>query len=247
MKIIALYSIKGGVGKTATSVNLAWLASQNQKRTLLCDLDPQGASSYYFRIRPRKKLSPENIVRGGGKLDKHIRGTDFEGLDLLPAHLSFRNLDLALDAAKRSKKRLSETLDYFSTDYDYIFLDCPPNLTLVSENVFRAADLIVVPVIPTSLSINTFKQLTGFFKDQDMNRAKISGLFSMVEKRKKLHTETIEALSKTKNHFFDVRIPYLSDIEKMGVTREPVVSTAPKSVSSKAYLALWNELRTCLS
>jgi cellulose biosynthesis protein BcsQ len=94
MKTVAIYSSKGGVGKTATAVNLAYAASVSGQRTLLCDMDSQGAASYYFRIKAKKKFNSEKLL--DGDIAGNIRGTDFTGLDLLPAHFSFRNLDLAL-------------------------------------------------------------------------------------------------------------------------------------------------------
>ncbi|WP_419661135.1 putative cobyrinic acid ac-diamide synthase [Desulfosarcina variabilis str. Montpellier] len=94
MKSIALYSIKGGVGKTAACVNLAHLAARKRGPTLLCDLDPQGASTFYYRIQPKRKYNSRKFLKGGKKIDKAIRGTDFENLDLLPADLSYSNLDI---------------------------------------------------------------------------------------------------------------------------------------------------------
>ena len=101
MKIIAVFSSKGGVGKTATAVNLAYVATLGGYSALLCDMDSQGAASYYFRIRPKKKFNDKKFLRGD--INGYIRGTDFEKLDLLPAHFSFRHLDIEL--AKLGKKR----------------------------------------------------------------------------------------------------------------------------------------------
>ena len=97
MKIYATYNIKGGVGKTATAVNLAYLAARDGYRVLLWDLDPQAAATFLFRVRPRVKGGGKALIQGtrpGGA----IKGTDFDGLDLLPADFTYRNLDLLLDA-----------------------------------------------------------------------------------------------------------------------------------------------------
>ena len=164
MNILALYSIKGGVGKTAACVNLAYLAAAEGHSTLICDLDPQGAASYYFRIKPAKKQSGKKIIKNRKFLDRNIKGTDYRELDLLPSDISYRNLDIILDKTKKSKNRLQQLLTSFKGEYDYIFLDCPPNITLVSENVFRASQHILVPIIPTSLSILTYEKLFIFFE-----------------------------------------------------------------------------------
>ena len=149
MSIFAVYTIKGGVGKTAASVNLAYLSSR-QGRTLLCDMDPQGSASYYFRIRPGSKFSGKKLLKGGHHIEDNIKATDFDGLDMLPADFSYRNIDIALDDCKKSHHRLAKVLRPLEEEYERIFLDCPPNITLLSENIFHAADHILVPVIPTT-------------------------------------------------------------------------------------------------
>lgn len=230
------------MGKTASAANLAFMAAQHGHHTLLFDLDPQGSSSYYFRIKPPKKLKRKVLFQSKKKIDKFIRGTDFEHLDLLPAHLSYRKMDLALDDLKKPKKRFSKIFGDYSKEYDYVFIDCPPNITLASENVFHAADHIIVPFIPTTLSFTTYEQLIAFFKDKNLDRSKILVFFSMVEKRKKLHREMIEKMSKNKTHFLKTQIPYSSVVEKMGIHREPVDRFEPHSVASKAYRELWLEI-----
>ena len=189
MKILAFYNIKGGVGKTASCVNLSYLAAADKHPTLLCDLDPQGSASYYFRIRPSAKFDSRKFLKGGRRISKNIKGTDFEHLDLLPSDFSFRNLDIQLDDLKRSRKRLKELLLPLAGQYRYIFLDCPPNITLVSENVFIAADYIFVPMVPTVLSVRTFEKLRQFFRQAAYDPARLFPFFSMVEKRKLMHQQ----------------------------------------------------------
>jgi len=244
MKKIAIYSMKGGVGKTAAAVNLSYLAASGGSSTLLCDLDPQGASTYYFRIRASKNFNTNKFIKGGKHIDKNIKGTDFPNLDLLPSKLSYRNLDLALDALKHSKKRLKEILKEVEYEYDYLFMDCPPGISLVSENVFNAADVILVPLIPTTLSELTYEKLLKFFKKNDIDSAKIHTFFSMVESRKKLHQDTMNKLRHEVGNILESKIPYRSDVEKMGIYREPVLVSSPHSDSTQAYIELWDEIKT---
>lgn len=244
MKILAIYNIKGGVGKTATAVNLSYLAAESGAKTLICDLDPQGSATFYFRVKPKFKSGAKGLIKGGKRIDKNIKGTDFENLDLLPADFSFRNLDINLDKVKRSKHRLTETLTPLSAEYEYIFLDCPPNINIVSENVFEVADKIIVPIIPTTLTRRTFEQILDFFKKKKFGAKKVVAFFSMVEQRKILHKETMAEMAKKHGKaILQSRIPYLSQIEKMGLTREPVTASSPRSRAARAYIALWEELR----
>jgi len=243
MKVISFYSMKGGVGKTAASVNIAYLSAREGLRTLLIDLDPQGSSSYYFRIKPTLKHSSKTLLEGGKKILEQIRGSNYENLDLLPADMSYRNLDLALDDFKKSKTILNATLKPLKNDYDLVFLDCPPNITLVSENIFYASDWIFVPFIPTTLSMLTYQKLSTFFKDNDIRRRKMYAFFSMVERRKKLHRTIMEELPVGKKRFLQSFIPYGSDVERMGLTREPVCASKPNAPASKYFEALWEEIK----
>lgn len=246
VRILSFYNIKGGVGKTATAVNVSHRAAADGLRVLLCDLDPQGAASYYFRIRPSKKYSDQKFLKGGKKIERNIKETDFEGLDLLPSDLSYRNLDIALDDFKSSKKRLTKVLKPLETDYDLIVLDCPPNLTLLSENVFKASDHIAIPLIPTTLSVLTYHKFLDFISGKKIDEAKIVAFFSMVEKRKKMHVETMSELTVKDGRFLKTAIPYSVVVEKMGVHRQPVACFSGSSTAAKAYQGLWDELKMIL-
>lgn len=242
MKIIACYSNKGGVGKTATSVNLAYAAALTGRQTLLCDLDPQGASGFYFRIKPSKKLQNKAFFKDVKGFLQAIRASDFARLDLLPANLSYRDFDIFLSRMNNSRSRLKKTLREVDNDYDVVILDCPPNISLLSENVFKTADKIVVPVIPTTLSVRTFEQLNDFFKENEYQRKKLLPFFSMVQKSKKLHKETMLTLRKQYKNLLKNYVPFSTEIEKMGVHRAPVVTYAGKDSAAHAYQDIWQEI-----
>jgi len=246
MTIIASYNIKGGVGKTSTAVNLAYLAAQGGHKTLIWDLDPQGASSYYFRVKPKVKGGSKALIAGDRELDGLIKATDFEHLDLLPADFSFRNLDIVLDERKKPTQRLRKLLAPLRKEYDFIFLDCPPNISLLSEAIFEASDLLLSPIIPTTLSLRTLEQLKKYIKDNKLKNLQLLPFFSMADRRKKMHREIIETLAVQHPDILQAIIPYASDIERMGLERMPLGGYMKRSRSTDAYQSLWAEIVTLI-
>ena len=243
MKIFATYNIKGGVGKTATAVNLGYLAARDEYRVLLWDLDPQAAATFLFRIRPRVKGGGKALIQGTRSINDAIKATDFDRLDLLPADFTYRNLDLLLDAARKPQRRLGRLLAPLRAEYDVIFLDCPPGISLLSESVLQAADTLLVPLIPTTLSVRTLDQLTEFIGGIDGSRPAILAFFSMIDRRKRLHLEISEQLPTQRTDVAATVIPALSLIEQMSVQRAPVAAFAPRSAAARRYEELWLEVR----
>jgi cellulose biosynthesis protein BcsQ len=241
MKVIALYNIKGGVGKTAASVNLAYSCARSGLRTLLWDLDSQGAASFYFNVKPEVKGGTKRLFKTK-EVGDLVRETDIEHLDLLPADFSYRHMDLYLDSSKKPKKQMTEFLGRFENDYDVLFLDCPPSFSLVSENVFNSADVMLVPLIPTTLSLRTFEQIQEYVGEHKKISLKLLPFFSMVDRRKKLHLETIDESRNSIAGVMRTCIPYLSIIESMGVYRAPVGVFAPKSAAAVLFDQLWLEI-----
>jgi len=245
MKVVALYSIKGGVGKTAAAVNLAYLCARGGARTLLWDLDPQAAASFYYRIPPRVEGGARRLLRRKEDPDAAVRASDYDNLDILPADFSYRNLDLELDRQKRRKRGLRRVLDTFEHDYEYVFLDCAPSISLISENVFRASGAILSPVIPTPLSIRTREQLTQFIDHPKLRGLGLWHFFSMVDGRRKLHREVMASLSDPGRAPDMLRsyIPYASAVEAMGERRAPIDTYAASSAAAHAFRLLWQEIQ----
>jgi chromosome partitioning protein len=205
------------------------------------DLDPQGAASFFFRVSPAEKFKmPSDLTSSG--LRQNIRESDYRGLDILPSNMAYRNLDLVLGGMRKPRKQLRWLLSDLGMAYDCIILDCPPNITLLSENVFRASNLILVPVIPTMLSERTLEQLFQFFADKALPAEILVPFFSMAQSRNRIHRETIAHLPERYPMFLETVIPFTVEIEKMGVRRMPVLAYRPRLAVSRAYRTLCEEI-----
>jgi cellulose biosynthesis protein BcsQ len=241
MKVIATYSIKGGVGKTTAAVNLAREAATSGARVLLWDLDPQGAATFLLRLEPLVKGGVKNLTRTKAILEPHLRGTDHPAVHVVPADFSLRHLDLHLGDAKHPTHRLSTLLGQLTDRYDVAILDCPPGITLTSENVFTAADALLVPTIPATLSRRTLDQLTQFLAPLP-HRPLILVFASMVDRRKRLHRTVVDELRASPIGLLPTPIPDTTLIEQMGIERAAVSTFAPLSPAAAAFRDLWADI-----
>lgn len=242
MKIIAVTNIKGGVGKTTTAVNLAYLCAAGGRSTLLWDLDPQGAATYILRCEPTMHASAKKLVAGKRELPELLVPSGYEKLDVLPADLSYRNFDVHLSVRKHPTERLLKMSRSLRDVYATLFLDCPPGISLLSENVLRAADAVVVPLLPTPLSVRMLTQLRDFVAASGWTDVVLLPFFSMVDRRKSLHHEVIVS---TREHFPELlatEVPYSSEIERMSLRREPIPAYSPRSAAGQIYADLWREI-----
>ncbi len=231
MATIAVYSLKGGVGKTTLAVNLAWCAAMlSARQTLLWDLDPQAASTFMLTDRKTKDQA-QSVFTKDVDPSKLVRKTGVPRLDLLGADASLRGLDVLFHELDK-KKLLTKLLSSVGKDYDRVILDCPPGLTETSDQVMRAADLIIVPVIPSPLSERAFAEVTA----QLAGKSHLMPVHSMVDRRRKLHAEALA------RHPDWPVIPMASIVETMTVRRAPVGSFAGKSPAGQSFAQLWQAI-----
>ncbi|MCW3847527.1 ParA family protein [Sphingomonas sp. LB-2] len=240
MATVAIYSLKGGVGKTTLAVNLAWCAAvQSARRTLLWDLDPQAASTFLVGIPGKSSDQAQAIFTRDLAPKKLIQHTAIERLDLIPADASLRGLDLLFHELDK-KKRLAKLLGELDKAYDRVLLDCPPGLTETSEQVMRAADLIVVPVVPSPLSARALAEVSAWL-DRKGGKVPLLPVHSMVDRRRKLHAAAVEA-----NPDWPV-IPMASVVEAMAVRRMPLGGYAGKTAGAQAFSGLWQAIERRLA
>jgi chromosome partitioning protein len=223
-------------------VNFAFLAARDGARVLLWDLDPQASATYLLRVKPRIKGGGRRLVLGQTDIDSRIKATDYDRFDLLPGDLSYRHLDLILDENKRPTRRLRRLLAPLRDEYDLVILDCPPGITLLAESIFEAADALLVPLIPSTLSMRTLDQLESFLDDGVDRRPDVLAFFSMVDRRRRIHRDVLETAPRRRTVVLGSSIPAASDVELMGVHRAAVAAFAPRGRAAVAYDAVWREI-----
>jgi chromosome partitioning protein len=242
MKIIAVTNIKGGVGKTTTAVNLAYLCAAGGRHTLLWDLDPQGAATYTLKGEPHEHASAKKLLAGKRQLPELILPTEHPNLDLLPADFSYRNFDVHLSERKRPTERLLKMSRSLREVYSALFLDCAPGISLLSENVLRAADAVIVPLVPTPLSIRMLLQLRDFIAGEGWSDLILLPFFSMVDRRRSLHRDIMASTRDEFPTMLATEVPYWSEIERMSQRRAPIPAYAPGSAAAQIYVELWAEV-----
>jgi len=242
MKIIAVTNIKGGVGKTTTAVNLAYLCAAGGRATALWDLDPQGAATYTLKGEAREHVSAKKLLAGKRELPELVLSTDYPGLDLLPADFSYRNFDVHLSERKRPTERLLKMSRSLREIYSTLFLDCAAGISLLSENVLRAADVVIVPLVPTPLSVRMLIELRNFIAGEGWTDLVVLPFFSMVDRRRSLHKEVIASTRAEFPAMLATEVPYWSEIERMTQRRAPIPAFAPESAAAAIYRSLWAEV-----
>jgi cellulose biosynthesis protein BcsQ len=243
MRTVAFYSPKGGVGKTASAVNIAYLANADNCSTLLWDLDPQGAASFYLSgASPARGKKISKLLDGRLPIADFVEENVYPNLDLLPSHPSFRNFDIKLEDDDRSNP-LKKILAPLSEDTSLVVLDCPPGQSRLTEHVLKVADLVYVPLVPTWLSLNSWNQFQELVGEKKLGLRKLRPFFTLVDRRKNLHKEITGRNSELFDRPSKAMIPYSSIVERMGEEGLPLEVLSPRSEPAASYRQLWAEMK----
>jgi len=248
MKKIALYNIKGGVGKTTTSVNLACLLAKQGLSILLWDLDPQGGSSYFFKQENLNDNTHDRLFDRYITIYDVIRPTDTYLIDVISNDSKFS--DQFMNKASRitalnfiNEELINNTLAEVADDYDVCILDCSPGRFQLHYNIFNAADLLLIPNIPAPLSVYCnnmlVKELQAKFNPRNTT---ILSFFNMVQAHKNLHKSYLNNRDETKNYILNNYIPFYSEIENITLSKESIFHQLKEFKPNLYYENLWREI-----
>ena len=246
--IIAIINNKGGTGKTTTCVNLSASLASSGYRTLLVDLDSQASASLSLGI-DRNGLSPStaHVLFGTAKVEEAIRPGDLSGLDVLPGHMELANTDLILADVRCRERKLTESLSRVDANYDFVLLDCPPSLSMLSINALVAADYYMVPVTPEYLALEGLVSLMngiGRLKRGMGVAPELLGiLFTLVNPCLKMSVNIARLIREHYGHqVFETEISRdvkLGEAPAYGIS---VFDYAPKSQGARTYARLAQEM-----
>lgn len=247
-KVIALANQKGGVGKTTTSVNLAACLADQGKRVLLIDMDAQGNATSGIGIdKAQIKQDIYDVLVNEVFLEDVILTTKRKGLDVVPATIRLSGAEIELASQFAREKRLADALLLVQDEYDYLLLDCPPSLGILTVNAFTACDSILIPVQSEYYALEGLNQLINTYQlvQKHFNPTlKIEGvLLTMFDARTNLGNQVV---SEVKDYFkeavYETIIPRNVKLSEAPSYGEPIVDYDANSKGAKAYEALAKEV-----
>ena len=253
-KVISLVNQKGGVGKTTTSINLAASLGKLGKKSLLVDLDPQGNCTTGLGVNKGNiKYSIYDVLNGTVEAKKAIVKTGFTLLSIIPATINLAGLDIELlekgyqNAAFKKNEQLRNALEPIKDNYDFIIIDCPPSLGLLTTNALVASDSVIIPVQCEFFALKGITQLlnTIIMTQTRLNpNLKIEGvLLTLLDSRTNLGLEVVEEVRKFfKDKVFNTIIPRLIRLVEAPSHGEPINEYDPTSRAAEAYMNLAKEV-----
>lgn len=243
MHIITVYSLKGGVGKTTTAINLAYLCAQEGARTLIWDLDLQASTSLILSSDAKKK-SIKVFTDKKTDLDKQIKSSEFKNLDILPADFSLHKVDQHVYKKNGSTLPLKRLLKSIKKKYDFLIVDCASGFNALTQSMLQVTDVVITPVIPSPLSFEMLDRLKKQLKKERKDKNVLHfPFFSMVDQRKNLHKEVINLHHNGKRGFLHATIPYSKKAEQMVVHHAPLPHFDNRTNATRGYKSLWSEVK----
>ncbi len=248
MRIISISNQKGGVGKTTTTVNLSSAVAMKGKKVLLIDLDPQGnATSGLGFSKKDIENSSYNVLKNEISAEEVIIHTDFQNLDLMPSHINLAALDSGLSLFSGKEIMLRNQMNSLKGKYDYVFIDCPPSLGIITINAFCASGSVIIPIQCEYYALEGLSQLINTIKVVKRHHNPAldieSVLFTMCDTRLKLTKQVMEEVSKSfPNKVFKSVIPRSVKMSEAPGFGKPGIYFDKSNKASKAYMDLSLEI-----
>lgn len=245
-KIISVANQKGGVGKTTTTVNLCTILAQKGKKVLLIDADPQGNASSGLGVEKEVEFSTYDILVGETPVENTLQKTMIKNLKVCPSNINLAGAEVELVSMMSREQRLKEKLDEIKEKFDYIFIDCPPSLGLITLNAFTASNSVLIPVQCEYFALEGLGQLlntVNLVKKHLNKEFQIEGaLLTMYDIRTNLSNQVVREVKKYfNNRVYKTVIPRnvrLSEAPSYGM---PITEYDPKSKGAKSYQKLAKE------
>lgn len=244
MITIAFYNLKGGVGKTTTAINMAYLAAAAGKNTVLWDLDPQAAATWLCQQDTGKSRAIKVFSKGKPIAELEV-ASPFPNLSIIPADLSLRKMEKEFEG-QSGNRWLKNLIKPLSDKNDILIYDCAPSLSPSMEQLLSEVDVVLIPMIPSPLSIRAMEQVVEFFNSKKNSPQKMVGFFNQVDMRRMLHREAVENSKKMPVAMLKTWIPMDSAVEQMARRQAPLTSYAGRGRAALAYQDMWKEIARLL-
>ncbi len=246
-RIVSFSNQKGGVGKTTTCVNMAAYLALKDRKVLLADLDPQGNATTGLGFQKSKlKKSVYNVLIEGESVSDNVLDTEIDNLKILPANIDLAGAEVELVYKKGREKVLKNVLDKVKNSYDYILIDCPPSLGLLTINALAGADGVIIPIQSEYYALEGLSQLMNSISlvRSHLNREiKVYGIvLTMYDGRSKASKDISAEIKKFFSKvLYEVVIPRNIRLSEAPSHGKPIVLHDPKCMGAKAYAALTEE------
>lgn len=245
-KVIAIANQKGGVGKTTTAINLAAIVAKRKHKVLLIDADPQGNATSGFGLSKESNFSTYDVLINDVEIANVVQATSVKNMYVCPTNMNLAGAEVELVSGERREFRLKDKLDKAKENYDFIFIDCPPSLGLITINALTAADSVLIPIQCEYFALEGVGELlktVGLVRKYYNHNLKIEGaVLTMYDPRTKLSNQVVEQVNKYfENQVFDTLIPRNVRLSEAPSYGEPIVSYDPLSKGARSYTALAKE------